>query len=100
MDETHCKAGATGECLDDNSLMGVLVGLLLALAIFWVVVYAILRLLKDVPLGTGNLWSMTDRENSKQAIASQQRLLAFWHHGWPFAVAALLAALIVAAVSG
>ena len=31
------------------------------------------------------------------SIASQQRLFAFWRHRWPFAVAALLAALIVMA---
>lgn len=80
--------------------MGILVGLLLGLGLFWVVVYLLLRLIKNLPLGTGNLWSKTDRANNKLAVASQQRLFDAWKRMWPMALAAVVAAVAIAAMSG
>jgi hypothetical protein len=81
--------------------MDVVGGALIGLALVWVVMTLIFRLIKDVPLGPVNIRATGQayRESEKRNIGAQNRAYRLPRRLWPAAPGLFVSALIVLAIA-
>jgi hypothetical protein len=84
-----------------TSEAGVIAGVLWALALFWAMVLAGFRWLKDVPL-QADIWATGPayEDSERRVIRAQNRLYRAWIKGWPLALAFTVGGLVVILIGG